>query len=192
MTEFDWKRLSEPAAVIQALQAHRLLPVAGLLAERGLVRGDLVALAGKLAGRDAEKERGRAAVEDEVLDALGVAGIEVLVLKGALSSGIGSLVAAGMRLSVERFETQVDPDWLGQLDQASKRESAQRLTRPPRSRALEIFRSAYEEKGLVAGLRNLRGAFFPPAAYMRRKYPGAGWWVLPWLYVRRVLEGFRK
>ena len=342
MTEFDWKRLSEPAAVIQALQAHRLLPVAGLLAERGLLRGDLVALAGKLAARDREAERRRAAVEDEVLDALGAAAIEVLVLKGALlgrtvypsqearirtdidllvasaavedacaalrgigfapsyavhggppmtqaqwirrgdspihavdlhwdlsnrpllkarfefdallarsvevsgskrpvtglcaedallhacahyfghhggefrpdqwlldmdllwrsleeggrgrvaeaalSSGIGSLVAAGMRLSVERFETPVDPDWLGQLEQASRRESAHRLTRPPRFRALEILRSAYEEKGLVAGLRNLRGTFFPPAAYMRRKYPGAGRWSLPWLYVRRIVD----
>lgn len=342
MMEFDWKQRSEPAEVIQALQAHRLLPVAGLLAERGLLRGDLVTLAERLAGRDVENERKRADIEDEVLDALGAAAIDVLVLKGALlartvypapearirtdidllvaskavedacaalrgigfapsyevhggppmtqaqwlrrgdspihavdlhwdlsnrpllkdrfefqallarsvevpgsarpvgglcaedallhagahyfghhrgefrpdqwlldmdllwrslgeggaervaeaalSSGIGSLVAAGMRLSVERFETPVDPGWLDQLGQASRPESAQRLTRPPRFRALEIFRSAYEEKGLVAGLRNLRGTFFPPAAYMRRKYPGARRWALPWLYVKRIVD----
>lgn len=346
MTEFDWKRLSEPAALIQALQAHRLLPVASFLAERGLLRTDLVPLAGKLAERTRDMERRRAVIEDEVLRALGAAGIEVLLLKGALlartvypapearirtdidllvasdavedacaalhgigfapsyevhggppmtqaqwirrgdspvhavdlhwdlsnrpllkdrfdfaaladrsvalpghespvaglcpedallhacahyfghhrgefrpdqwlldmdllwrslddggpdrvseaalSMGIGSLVAEGMRLSAERFETPVDSIWLDQLEQASRQESAQRLTRPPRFRALEIFRSAYEEKGLVAGLRNLRGTFFPPAAYMRRKYPGAGRWALPWLYVRRMFDGFRK
>ena len=112
--------------------------------------------------------------------------------EAALSMGIGSLLAAGMRLSAERFETPVDPNWLARLDQASQRESARRLTRPPRFRLLEIFRSASEEKGLMSGIRNLRGTFFPPAAYMQRKYPCSSRWALPWLYVRRMVEGFRK
>ena len=346
MTELDWKRAEGPAEVIQALQAHRLLPVADLLVERGLLRADLVPLARRLAARSVDEEHRRVAIEDEVLGAIGGAGIDVLVLKGALlgrtvypapaarirsdndllvatgtvdnafaalrrigfapsyevhggppmtqaqwirrgespvhavdlhwdlsnrpllkdrfrfdalmdrsievpgharpvaglcaddallhacahyfghhrgefrpdqwlldmdllwralddggpdgvaeaalASGIGSLVAAGMRLSMARFETPVDPDWLARLETASSRESVRRLTRPPRFRALEIFRSAWEEKGLAAGFRNLRGTFFPPAAYMFRKYPGSARWALPWLYVRRIVGGGKR
>lgn len=342
MTELDWKRVTAPAEVIQALQAHRLLPVAGLLAARGLLRSDLVPLADQLAGRSGEKERRRFSIENEVLDALGGAGIDVLVLKGALlarnvypapearlrsdidllvaaecveaaysalraigfapsyevhggppmtqaqwirredspvhavdlhwdlsnrpllkqrfrfqallersnalpghaqpiaglcakdallhacvhyfghhrgefrpdqwlldmdllwraldagadeeiaeaalSSGVGSLLAQGMRLSAERFDTPVTAGWLEALQAASGRERARRLVREPGFRLFEILRSASEEKRVRAALGNLRGTFFPPAAYMHRKYPGSSRWALPWLYGKRIVE----
>ena len=84
MTDLDWRRADSPAEVVQALQAHRLLPVAELLVARGLLRADLVPLARQLAARSVEEERRRVAIEDEVLGAIGGAGIDVLMLKGAL------------------------------------------------------------------------------------------------------------
>ena len=106
----------------------------------------------------------------------------------ALSMGVGSLLAEGMRLSADRFEKPVAKDWLEALQTASRRERARRLARAPGSRALEILRSASEEKGMRATLRNLRGTFFPPAAYMYRKYSTAPRWTLPWLYVKRMVD----
>jgi hypothetical protein len=46
--------------------------------------------------------------------------------------------------------------------------------------------------GFSSQFRFLQELVFPPAAYMRTKYPEAqpGW--LPWLYARRVLGGFTK
>jgi len=343
MTELNWKRVAAPAAVIQALQAHRLLPVVDLLAERGLLRADLVPLARQLAARSVDEERRRVAIENKVLDAIGGAGVEVLVLKGALlartvypapetrirtdidllvnaervedaysalrgigfapsyevhggapmtqaqwirrgdsplhavdlhwdlsnrpllkdrfqfqslldrstdlpghvrpvaglcagdallhacthyfghhsgefrpdqwlldmdllwramgegedeqvaeaalSIGVGSLLAEGMRLSADRLETPVEKDWLEALQGASRRERTRRFMQTPRFRLLEIFHSASEEKGVRAAMRNLRGVFFPPAAYMFRKYPGSSKWALPWLYVKRMVGG---
>ena len=343
MLNLDWKAAGSPAEVLQALSEHRLLPVAGLLAERGLLRRDLVPLAEQLAAKRVNEAAERGAVEAEVFEALSRQGVRTLVLKGALlartvypapearirsdldvlvasesvedacaalwgigfapsyevhggppmtqaqwirrgdspihavdlhwdlsnrpllkdrfvfeglleraqdvlghghevsglgaedallhacvhyfghhrgefrpdqwlldmdllwrsldegaaerlangalSLRIGSLVAEGLRLSGERFDTPIENEWLDRIQRAARRESAQRLIRPPRFKGFEILRNASEERGIAAGFRHLRGTLFPSVAYMRRKYPGAPKWALPWLYVRRIWDG---
>ena len=84
MLNLDWKAAASPAEVLQALSEHRLLPVAGLLAERGLLRRDLVPLAEQLAAKRVNDAAERGAVEAEVFEALSRQGVRTLVLKGAL------------------------------------------------------------------------------------------------------------
>jgi hypothetical protein len=345
MTEPDWTEASAPAALIQALQAHRLLPVAGLLAERSLLRGDLVKVAEQMTARAAEDERRRVAIETEVLGAITAAGIEVLVLKGALLArtvypmpearirtdidllvpadslaglratlrqigfapsyevhggppmtqaqwvrrgerplhavdvhwdlfnlpllknrfdfdslaarsmalpgmgpdvrglspadallhacahyfghhggefrpdqwlldmdllwramdadtraeaealardcGVLSLLGSGLGLAAARFGTPVAPADLARFTADGAGERSARLIRPVRFARLAMLRSAFDEQGAGARVRHLWRLAFPPATYMRTKYPEARGWMLPWLYVRRVWEGRR-
>ncbi|NKI33605.1 nucleotidyltransferase family protein [Wenzhouxiangella sp. XN79A] len=84
MSELDWREQSDPAKCLQALAAHRLLPVAGLLADRGLLRRDLVAPAGQLAAKSREEMRLRGEIEAGVMEAFVERRVPFLVLKGAL------------------------------------------------------------------------------------------------------------
>ena len=84
MTDLDWREQSDPARCLQALAAHRLSPVAGLLAERGLLRRDLVAPAEQMARRHVETMRQGGVLEAHVLEVLSKKEIPVLMLKGAL------------------------------------------------------------------------------------------------------------
>ena len=345
MQALDWRTLSEPAAVVQALAAHRLLPAAALLAERGFLRGDLVGLAATLAARDAVECRKRGAIEDEVVGGLLAADVPVLVLKGALlgrtvyaapevrirtdldllvpkaaiasaqaalrtlgfapswevhggppmtqaqwirrgerplhavdlhwdlfnrpvlknrfvfdalasrsvslpgmgegarglspadallhacahyfghhvgefrpdqwlldmdllwramdadaradsealarDCGVLSLLGAGLELTAARFATPVEPADLARFRTEGAGERSACLVRPVRFARLAMLRSALDEHSSGARVRHLWRLAFPPAAYMRIKYPGAAGWMLPWLYVRRVWEGWR-
>jgi hypothetical protein len=71
-------------AQLQALADHRLLPMTSWLAARGLLGQDLPRLAQVESRRHAGPGAAWIAAEESVLAALAEAGIEVLVLKGAL------------------------------------------------------------------------------------------------------------
>lgn len=342
MNDLDWREGCEPAAVVQSMAAHRLLPVAGLLAERGLLRPDLVPLAGTLARREFDSMRARGGIEDEVAVALVREGVRFLVLKGALLGrsvysrpearvrtdmdvlvpeeavsaaqkklrtlgfapswevhggppmtqaqwirpgdspvhavdlhwdlfnlpvlkhrfefaalfgrsvpvpgmgdgvrglspadallhacahyfghhqgefrpdqwlldmdllwramddtsrsetvrlavevGVASLVGAGLKRSIEVFETPVAEAVLDELVEQARAERSARLIRPPRFPKLAAVRNAFDERGPRAKLVHLWRLAFPPVAHMQRKYPGARWWALPWLYLKRMVR----
>ncbi|MDT8322150.1 MAG: hypothetical protein RQ826_16665, partial [Xanthomonadales bacterium] len=106
--------------------------------------------------------------------------------------GVGSLIAAGLEQSMTRFQTPVNADDIGRLAADCAKEPTARLLRNPAFSAAEILRSAWEEPKRKEGLQLLFRTFFPQAAYMRQKYPDSSRWALPWLYVRRIFDGFRK
>lgn len=345
MAELDWTAAESPAEILQALDVHRLLPVAGLLAERGLLRADLVHVAERMAKRALEQAAWRGALETETCAALSEAGVETLVLKGALLArtvypdpprrlrtdldvlvraadfraagrelralgfrrthaehsglpitqetfvrrdsslveavdlhweithrsplkgrlpfeplwarseavdglpdgvrglshadallhacghyfghfrgqfrpdawlldmdllwrsmgepareeaaglarevGLASLLAAGLSRAADRFATQVDRDWLHGLAVAGSGERTARLLAHPKFGLGETIRNALDEPKRSEGLQLLYRTFVPKAAYMRIKYSGAPAWQLPWLYLRRVVDGIR-
>jgi len=347
MSDLDWRREENPGEVLRALSAHRLLPVAPLLADRGLLRRDLVPAAEHLSARIRVEMQRRLEIEHEVLRAFADSGLRCLVHKGAVLGrtlypepwqrqrldidlvvaeadvetaaevlrglgfalrfeitggppseqtqwvrrddpvahsvdlhtglfndpvlketltfeallgrsralpgvggrvrapgfgdlllhaclhyfghhrhefrpdqwlldmdllwramdepvraqvarmaerlGVVSLLGGGLELASERFGTPVPADQRAAMRRCGSKEAAARLLEPVGSRVLDLIRSGLAERGLAARARYLWRVAFPPAQHMRRKYPRAGRWTLPWLYLRRAIaRGARR
>jgi len=75
---------SDPAQALEWLSAHRLLPMAATLNERGLISDDLATLARPLAMRRGCVGESVLAHERRVVQGLADAGVQSLVLKGCL------------------------------------------------------------------------------------------------------------
>jgi hypothetical protein len=88
------------------------------------------------------------------------------------------------------FDTPIPPSVAAGLDPHGDDEpSARLLDGRPALRMLGDFRAI---EGMAGRARWLRELFFPPATYMRQKYPDASFAWLPWLYLRRALHGAWK
>lgn len=107
-------------------------------------------------------------------------------------TGISGLAALGLRAASEAFSAEIDDELLKRLQARGRNEWRTQLATGPRGGLHDLRLGIRGRSTLIGKLGFLREQVFPTAAYMRRKYPGAGWWTLPWLYARRVLDGFRK
>ncbi len=100
-------------------------------------------------------------------------------------SGMGAAVARGLRWLSERFAVPLPEEPLGRLGAGRE---AVLLRLPPREAATANLLSRLRHEGLGNGLRAAFRIAFPPAAFMRERYPGRKGWPLPALYPARWVE----
>ena len=100
--------------------------------------------------------------------------------------GIAGLAALGLQAASEVFSTVVDNKLLARLKARGRNEWRMQLATGPRGGLHDLWLGLCGQPTVRDKLRFLREQFFPSAAYMFRKYPGASKWALPWLYVRRI------
>jgi hypothetical protein len=108
----------------------------------------------------------------------------------ALEIGLAGICLDALDTCREQLETPVPDEIREILLRAGNRESATRyLTAGRLQRGWIDFQSF---PGWKMKWRFIRENFFPPAEYMRQRYPGADRRPLPFLYLQRAYAGIRK
>lgn len=110
----------------------------------------------------------------------------------SVEKGVASLTAAGLELAVQHFHTPVDSEVLDGLRNAGRRERSRKLLKISESRLLRAMDRILWEPGLMARMGAFRGMFFPPALYMRRRFPEGSRFGLAGLYAKRLLRYLRR
>ncbi len=108
----------------------------------------------------------------------------------ALDRAVSAVCRNALQAAEEAFGTNVPSEVLDVLSRPRRTElSAQLLTASP-------WRAAWvdlcAQQGFRGRLRFLGDLVFPGREYMLSKYDERRSWLLPYLYVRRVLEGIRR
>src|SRR5512139_1017150 len=113
---------------------------------------------------------------------------EFLALAG--QKGLRAVCLEGIEQTRSRFATPVPPDVIDALAKPGPVEPAAEYLNAKHLRRRWLDLCARE--GLASKLRFARELAFPPAEYLRQRFPHArpGW--LPWLYVLRALGGLRR
>jgi hypothetical protein len=111
-------------------------------------------------------------------------------LRLAEAKGLRAVCLEGMERASACFGTEYPDDVLAALGRAGRVEAPAVYLNAGKTRQQWLdFRAI---TGTGAKLRFLRELVFPPAAYMRSKYPDARPAWLPWLYLCRALGGVAK
>jgi hypothetical protein len=104
--------------------------------------------------------------------------------------GLRKVCLEGIQQSRRYFETPVPADVLAALDSPGPLEPAAEYMDANHLRRRWLDFCALD--GASNKLRFVRELVFPPAVYMRDRYPDARLNWLPWLYARRALGGLRR
>lgn len=108
----------------------------------------------------------------------------------AHSGGVSALCRDALLAAADLVAAEVPSSVLDALSRPEHTEVSAQLLADGRWRGTWVDLRA---QGSIAGqIKFLRELFFPGAEYMHRKYPGRRNWQLPYLYLRRVVEGVRK
>jgi hypothetical protein len=108
----------------------------------------------------------------------------------AQEKGLLAVCLEGLELARSSFHTAIPESVIAALGSDGKTEIVARYFDS------ETLRQNWMDFCALPGgadkMRFLAETLFPPASYMRHKYPQAqsGW--LPWLYLRRAVEGMLK
>lgn len=122
----------------------------------------------------------------EKLDAAGLASL----LNAARQKGLSVEVLESLRLARQYFGTSTPENILEAFPKTRRRELASSYLSGSTIKQHWMDWMAIETaRGKLAFLIE---HVFPPADYMRQKYPNARAWSLPWLYVRRAFPGVLK
>lgn len=114
------------------------------------------------------------------------------LVKRAGELGISGLVVEAMRRTQERFGTPIAPEMLDGLTESGKHQWRTGLLKVKSGPLSDQIFKLRAIRGWRPRLGHLRALLFPSREYMRKKYPGAARWSLPWLYVRRMIGGRRR
>ena len=104
----------------------------------------------------------------------------------AIDRGIAGLLADVLERTRAAFDTPISDDLLAGLTDAGRDEPATRLIAAAVSRYRSFWLALKSEPSCGARFSRLRHSLFPPAAYMRERYPGGSRLGLPGLYLRRI------
>lgn len=108
----------------------------------------------------------------------------------AIERAVSAVCRDTLQAAEEAFGTNVPSEVSNALSRPWRTElSAQLLIASPWRAAWVDLRA---QRGLTARLHFLRDLVLPSRAYMLRKYNERRGWLLPYLYVRRVLEGIPR
>jgi hypothetical protein len=103
----------------------------------------------------------------------------------ARSKGVEATLIQSLRLAEAQFGTVIPDRCSSDIEEGA---ADRYLQRPPLQRELsEVF-----GWGLRRALQRFVDVACPPANYVRSRYASAHWRWLPWLYVRRWMEGIAK
>ncbi|QGZ93384.1 lasso peptide biosynthesis B2 protein [Terricaulis silvestris] len=108
----------------------------------------------------------------------------------AREKGLASVCLEALHLSEARFNTNFPEHVRAQLSRPGADERASVYLRSSSAQQLQL--DFFALRGVGAKLQFVREVTLPPPDYMRSKYAGASFSLLPWLYVRRVIEGAGK
>ncbi len=106
--------------------------------------------------------------------------------------GVSGLAARGLEAASEAFGVLLDKNLSARLRARGNDEWRTQLATGPRGGLHDLRLGLRGQPGILGKLGFLREQAFPSARYMRIKYPGASRWALPWLYVKRMVEGGKK
>lgn len=110
----------------------------------------------------------------------------------SLHLGVSGILGAFLRKTKDHFHTEIDDDVLDQLHSEGQYEWRSGILRVNGSLLREqllILQALGSNRKRAAHLRRL---LFPSKAWMLQKYPHANQLSLPWLYLRRAVEGWNK
>lgn len=110
----------------------------------------------------------------------------------AIDLEVAGVVGAFLERADARFHTGIPPALLAELHQAGQdqwRSAITRIDGRPLAAQILILRGLH---GWKARFGHLQGQILPSRRYMLSKYPEASSRWLPWLYLRRIVEGWRK
>lgn len=105
----------------------------------------------------------------------------------AKTSGVSGLFAEALARTRSEFETPIDDALIEALNAAGATQWRTGLLKTDGRPIRALLFKLRARRGWRARLLHLRALLFPSREYMVRKYPGAPGWVLPWLYLRRIL-----
>ena len=112
------------------------------------------------------------------------------VLSLSRHKGLSSVVLEGLQRARMCFHTRIPESVVAALEEPGAGERVTMYLSASKLRQLWMNFSAIDS--VANQLRFMRELVFPPAAYMRSKYPHAQSAWLPWLYARRALGGISK
>ncbi len=105
----------------------------------------------------------------------------------AREKGVAAVCLDGLHKAREYFETTICDRMLQQLSTAARSDRSRRLLQAGPASVDWVNLGSIE--GLANKWRFLHELVLPPAHYMRRKYPHAARYALPFLYLRRAATG---
>ena len=114
------------------------------------------------------------------------------LIESARDKGVSGLLHAYCRACIRRFETPMASGWLQTLESTGRDEWRTRLLTVQGKPVRELLFMLRARPDWKSRLAHLRALLLPSRAYMRTKYPDARRWALPWLYLRRMVEGRKK
>ena len=106
----------------------------------------------------------------------------------ATDRGLAGLLAESLRLARHHFETPVGEDTIATLDAAGRGRRPTRLIALQNRRMRSWLYALHCEPGLNGKWHRLRHALFPPAAYLRERYPEGSALGVAGLWGRRIKE----
>ncbi|MEN1729097.1 MAG: nucleotidyltransferase family protein [Pseudomonadota bacterium] len=106
----------------------------------------------------------------------------------AIEKGIAGLLAANLIQCQGLLGTAVDRRSLADLQQAAAHEKSARLIELDGKAARQYWHAVRSESGVRGAVQRLWAGLFPPADYLRSRYPDQAHRALPRLYVKRILD----
>jgi len=109
------------------------------------------------------------------------------------AAGLSGILGAYLKRARRRFETPVRDEMLNGLIERGRHEWRSRIVTLNGRPVPELLFALRARPTWRARASHLRALLFPSPRYMRSRYPEAPRLALPWLYVRRALNGlFRR
>jgi hypothetical protein len=103
-----------------------------------------------------------------------------------LEHGLSGLTARSFELCVAEFKLDIDADRVRRMRADGQQQWQTALSEPDRSAWRNLLLGLRGQPTLTAKTSLLRQVIFPPASYMRQKYPQGSVVGLPGLYLRRI------
>jgi hypothetical protein len=108
----------------------------------------------------------------------------------ARERSVSAICSGALYAVADLVGTAVPNSVCAELDNPVRHETSAQLLSGGAWRATWVELRA--QRDMSAQLKFLRNLFLPDRAYMLRKYAGKPSWLLPWLYLQRVLEGVHR
>ena len=108
------------------------------------------------------------------------------LVRVAHDKDLSGIILEGLNASVATFATPVEKQLLDRLSGNSRNETA---SFNPHGRRIHFYlQDWFQNKGFCNKLRHLMEKLFPPASYVREKYQVKNRYLLPWYYLKRILD----
>lgn len=102
-----------------------------------------------------------------------------------------AVTASGLRFAQRVCATAIPPDVMMRLSGAADQDDTEQIL-DPRSARRRLMLDLAASPTLAAKVTQLRHALYPPASFLRARFPEAAHWPVPALAARRIVAGLGK